>query len=204
MRPLLIVLIMLGSSSRLESQTDSVATQGTWEITADVGRTLLNLGHDWKQKYIVRLGFGKEFEGFGRWDLILEYQNYRRNIRWGENFPSFFDEEYPQHVLGIYASYTVGEWFRLSLGGLKSFHGEMYYRQTVSPSDTAKRVIPATTETWFNALIGMKTEIHLGRGFSIPLAVDFFILPLFYLDEPIDLLLLLFTATPRIGISKRF
>lgn len=80
----------------------------------------------------------------------------------------------------------------------------MYYRQTVNPSDTAKRVIPATTETWFNALIGMKTEINLGRGFSIPLAVDFFILPLFYLDEPIDLLILLFTATPRIGISKRF
>ncbi len=204
MRPLLVLLVIFGCYSRSESQSDSVTTQGRWEITADAGKTFLDIGHDWRQKYIVRLGLGKKFESFGTWHLMFEYQKHRRIIRWGENFPSFFDEEYPRHVLGVYVLFTAGEWFRLSLGGLQAFHGDMYYRQTVNPSDTTKRVIPAKTETWFNALVGMKTEINLGRGFFIPLVADFFILPLFYLDEPIDLLIFLLTATPRIGISKRF
>lgn len=204
MRPLLIVLIMLGSSSRLESQTDSVTTQGTWEITADVGRALLDLGHDSDQKFIVRLGAGREFPGFGEFHLYFEYESRRYRVLQGEIFPNIFEKEYPQHILGAYVVWTTGRWFRLSLGGLMSYHEDMYYRRTISSSDTGRHVIPAKTETWFNALVGMKTEINLGRGFSIPLAVDFFILPLFYFDEPIDLLIPLFTATPRIGISKRF
>lgn len=204
MRPLLILLVMCGSYSRSVSQTDSGATQGKWEITADVGRTLFDLGHDSDQKYIVRLGAGRDFSGLGRFHLYFEYHKRKYRKRQGEIFPNIFEEEYPLHILGAYAVWTAGGWFRLSLGGLMSYHGHMYYRRTLSPSDTGRYVIPAKTETWFNALVGMKTEINLGRGVSLPLAVDFFILPLFYLEEPIDLLIFLLTATPRIGISKRF
>jgi hypothetical protein len=201
LRPFLILLVLLGCYSRSESQTDSLALQHEWEITANVGRTLLDLGHDSNQEYIVRLGLGRLFEGFGMWHIYVEYERRSRRLRWGEIFPSTFEQEYPLHTVGAYLAWTGGSWFQLSLGGLMQFHGHMYYR---SYWDTTRRVVPATSKTGLNAFVGMKTKINLGQGFAIPLAVDFDILPLFYLHEPVDLLFFVLTATPRIGISKQF
>ncbi len=201
----LTVAALLLSALRFEaySQEGLNETLSTWRVELAIGRHIsagtfndfFGLA-DWRHKYTVRLGVGRDIQEHITASAFAEYRRYTSETTYGDMFPSRFFRSYSRTEIACYVSTTFYGFLEGGIGAVYQSHEEISsYRPIYEIPIYQVQIQPAAQRTKLFYLVGLKYEIPLGARFYLPVAVsmDMF-LGHYDIQEP----------TIKLGLVKQF
>ena len=176
--------------------------EGTWRLDIELGHTMwpgpvndFFAFASWNQRYIVRVGVGKEIPKFLWAEGFLEYRRYNSTTRYGDMQPWIFERSYVRSEFALYGSLTAFGFLQVGIGAISQSHEEIVYYQTPIDQQVDLKRQPAASRVMLFYIVGFKYDIHIAGEFYVPIGIYS---DMFLGEHGIPL------PAIRLGISKRF